>query len=440
MDGRKTKKIGIFEYDWSMYGFIKDFIIKLAEVGYSVDIFFKDKVMGIGVEFAKTSEFSHYENIRYFNFTARSTRSEILARNIYESIRYSNFTTLRPIIELLARKIKGLLNKLTTHSFRTLKDKSDDIIDHEILRKSKEIIGESQYLCFIGIEKKGLIWAGILGQLYMRPFLYYSLELYIEDHPEIEMYYHLRDAEKKYHQLSSATIIQDRPRADVLLKSNGVERTNVIYFPISARGNMIKEKSSYLHHKFNINDNKKILLYFGSIYEVRFVSQLLEMAKGLDDDMVLVLHGWGPKKYLDHLQSIADKDKVIFSLDLVAEDEIVNIISSAHIGIALYRTTNSNERLVAFSSVKLAYYTQCGVPVITFDTESSRTLMKSYECGELIHSVDEIPQTTRRILEHYDLYKRQAYSAFEHFYDFDKNFARFIPQFEEAIEKDQRFV
>ena len=87
---------------------------------------------------------------------------------------------------------------------------------------------------------------------------------------------------------------------------------------------------------------------------------------------MLVLHGYGNQTYLAYLQSIADMDRVVFSFDFVPEDKIIDVISSATIGLALYPNTSSNDRLAAFSSVKVAYYLQCGVPVIAFDSESFR--------------------------------------------------------------------
>jgi glycosyltransferase involved in cell wall biosynthesis len=94
---------------------------------------------------------------------------------------------------------------------------------------------------------------------------------------------------------------------------------------------------------------------------------------------------------------------------------------------------NSNDRLVAFSSVKVAYYLQCGDPIIAFDSESFRELMNAYKCGELINSIDEIPQKIEKILNDYDSYREQAFMAFREFYDFDKNFRKFKVNFENFI-------
>jgi len=404
----ERSRLAIFLYDCSLYSYLKDLAIKLVEVGYAVDIFLKD--WDINPDFAGISAFRLHENIRVFDFTSRPTRSQVMRR-----------------------RAKRLFNRLALCVSLELQDKPEDIIDRSILNRSKEIVNESHYRCFIGVEREGLIWAGLLAETYKCPFIYYSLELYAEDNPVFYRVYHLRAAERRYHQLSVATIIQDRLRASALLKSNGVEHANLLYYPVSVGGGVVREKSRFLQNKFNIGDDKKILLYFGSIHASRCVTEIVALAGHLDDDAILVVHGWGPTKYLDYLQSIADKSKVTFSLGFLAEDEITEMVSSAHIGIALYETTNANDRLVAFSSSKIAYYAQCGVPLIAFDTESFRDLMGHYVCGELINTVGEIPGKVRRILENYIAYRDQAHAAYERFYSLDGNVSRLISGLEQTL-------
>ncbi len=405
-----NKRIGIFEYDWSLYSFIKDLSLKLAEAGYSVDIFFKDT--DIKRDYARTDEFKIYENIRFYDFTTRQTKSQVI------KIRF-----------------KKLLNLIALFFALKIRDKADDIIDKRILKRSREIIGKSQYSFFIGIEKKGLIWAGIMSETVHCPVIYYSLELYLEDHPYYFKGYHLRDAEKRYHQLSIATLIQDSSRANALLVSNEVKNNRVLYYPVSVKGAVIQKKSNYLQNKFEICENKKILLYFGEIYKSRYATQIVNMARDLEEDIILVMHGQGPKRYLDYLQSIADKEKVIFSLEFVPETEIVDLISSAHIGISLYGISNANDKFTAFSSSKMAYYAQCGVPFIAFNTESYRGLVDNCKCGELINSVKEIPHKVHDILANYESYKKQAFLAYRRFYNLDDNFSRLLPQIERVIDE-----
>lgn len=404
MDDHGAARIGIFEYDWSMYSFIKDFIVNLAEAGYKVDIFQKDP--SATLDFTNPELFRRYRNVRYINLNPSNT----LTRKIMQ-------------------KLKVLLGRLDPEYRQNPKS----FIDGGVLLRSKEIVSESKYQCFIGVEKKGLIWAGILSQIYKCPLVYYSLELYVEDHPDIKEYAYLRKAEKKYHQLAGATIIQDERRAKTLMEYNEVKDSDKIYFPISVRGATVETKSGFFHQKYKIEEAKKIILYFGLIQDERFSADLVRIANQMKNDLMIVLHGFGDQTYLKHLRSVADGDRVMISSDLVAEEQILDVISSATIGLALYEDTSSNDRLAAFSSVKVAYYMQCGVPVIAFDSESFRELMSAHKCGELIRSIDEIPQKVEKILADYDSYREQAFMAHRQFYDFDRNFKKFLLDFDGFI-------
>lgn len=407
----KEKRIGIFEYDWTLYSFVKDFAIMLAEAGYIVDIFQKDPLLS--PNFSSSDNTDRLGNVRIINF------------HIVESLVYK-----------IIRKIKKIISRIDKNYLLNPKN----LLDRGVLRKSKRIFDANEYICLIGIEKKGLIWAGLFARMKNLPLVYYSLELYIEDHPgmaaalKTREFSSLRIVEKSVHQNAGATIIQDPRRADVLMKYNQVESTRIMYLPISVRGSIIKKSSDFFVRNLMIHPAKKVLLYYGMIQDARFSTAMVRMADELNGDTVLVLHGYGETEHLSKLQVIANAEKVRFSLNLVPDKEITTVISSARIGLALYLNNNSNDRLTAFSSVKVAYYMQCGVPVIAFHSESFDELMNEYQCGELINSVDEIPQKVEAILKDYELYREQAYQAFERYYNLDKNFQVFLTQFTRFVE------
>ena len=75
----------------------------------------------------------------------------------------------------------------------------------------------------------------------------------------------------------------------------------------------------------------------------------------------------------------------------------------------------------------------CGLPVIAFDSGNLRTLMSAHRCGELIDSVDQVPEAARKILDRYDQYRLDAYRAFEEFYNCDRNFATLLPHLKNAF-------
>lgn len=73
--------------------------------------------------------------------------------------------------------------------------------------------------------------------------------------------------------------------------------------------------------------------------------------------------------------------------------------------------------------------------MIAFDTESSRELVSSYRCAELIHNTNEIPLKAQKILENYDLYREQSYAAYQRFYNLDENFSKLIDNLELTINR-----
>ena len=392
-----------------MYHYIKDLAIKLAEAGYFIDLFFKD--WDVRPQYADTREFDSYPTIRFFNFTTKVTPRGVLIR----------------------RKDR-LLNKTAMLFSIPRNFPPGKIIDSVLLKRSMEIIGSNKYYCLIGIEKKGLIWAGILSELIKCPLIYYSLELYLEDNPVLDRVYHLLAAEREFHKKTIATIIQDKLRAQALLEANGIENTHVLYLPVSSRGKVNCQRSFLLHDRLNIDRNKKFILYFGGLDKTRSIAEIVRSAANLDEDSMLVLHGFGPKRYIRHLMSIADPQKVRFSFDFVPEEQILELVSSAQIGIAIYKTSNLNDRLVAFSASKIAYYMQCGVPMITFDTESFRELANTHQCLELISTFDEIPQKVRLMFANYDQYREAAFAAYDDYYNFEKNFAKLVIDLKSTID------
>jgi glycosyltransferase involved in cell wall biosynthesis len=266
-----------------------------------------------------------------------------------------------------------------------------------------------------------MIWAGALSEKLNVPFIYYSLELYIDGHPELGSYSNsevIRCEEKKYHARAAGTIIQDELRAKALFESNGVEEKNAIYIPVSITGKIIEASSHYLHEKLGIDVSKKIILYLGMIRKKRGINELMQCASQLGDDFVIVLHG-----PLVSDVSITDTNggKIYFSTDIVRSEDIPKLISSSYIGVAFYGDATVNDKLTAFSSEKIAYYMQCGLPIIAHKNESYELLFNQHRCGELIEHIHQLPDAVQKIDADYENFRGNVFLAFEHYYSFDNN-------------------
>ncbi len=378
-------RIAVFQYDFPIQSYTKNLIISLEEAGYKVDLF---------TTYDATCQ--NLVNLKEFN----NKNIEIYIQGDYS-----------------LRAIRVVFKALNIFGDRISRNKQ--LIDPITLNNSKRIIKKnlSEYLCFIGIEKQGLIWAGKISEETNIPYIYYSLELYIEDHPAYHKFKKYINEEMFYHQKAMATIIQDKRRAEALSKCNKVSDSYSILFPISVKGDTIREKGNYFQDKFGIPSDSKIALYFGMICKQRYSTSLNEIAGRLGENY-LVFHGYGEKSYLNTLKK---SQNVIISTDMVDEKNKLDVISSAHVGISLYDNTFSNDRLTAFSSEKVALYMQVGLPIISFRNESYEELFSNFKCGEMIESIDEFPAAFNKILQNYESYREECFRAFDQYYCFNKN-------------------
>ena len=97
----------------------------------------------------------------------------------------------------------------------------------------------------------------------------------------------------------------------------------------------------------------------------------------------------------------------------------MEFIAMADIGLAIYTSQADNDRLIAFSSHKLAIYARCGIPYISFDNESYPPLDDIARWGERIRHVCEIGDAVNKISASYPDYAAAAASAYRKVYCID---------------------
>jgi glycosyltransferase involved in cell wall biosynthesis len=387
---RTMKRIALFQYEWPLQVHTVNLTVQLAESGWHVDLF----LCGCDSSYVVISDMGRIENIEVHDLNPYETQSPLRHKIMYAMDRV------------------GIRHK-----------HPPDVFSH-VVKESFKHIKKYDYRCFIGIEKKGLIWAGRLAEKVRTPYLYYSLELYLEDHPAFihdEEFARVRREEIKYHRVSRGTIIQDRMRAEVLLASNGIEQTDLLFLPVSLPEEENSDRSAWLYEQNGIPPGKKIILYFGLIAQDRLSGDMAAISGRLRNDCTMVIHGFGSE---DEIGPLRGKENLVLSLDFVEQHGIKNLISSATIGLVMYGDTCSNDRLTAFSSEKLALYLQSGIPIIAFDRGNYRELMDAYPCGELISDMKELPGAVEKILANYERYRAEAFSAYRELYRYDNYFKK----------------
>ena len=390
-----VKKIAIFQYEWLLQIHTLNLVVGLVRSGHHVDLF----LVNCERKFADLTPLAGLPGVTVYDFS------------------YEHFLISAAERTIGRRQVR-----------------KDSAVLPEMVRRAAEIVRKGTYACCIGIEKKGLIWAGKVAEITGTPVIYYSLELYLDDHlgdGDFSIFGDpgfrgLRAEEKFYHQRSAATIIQDRQRADALLAGNGIAATTVLFLPVTILGKAHRKKSYRLHDSAGVSRQMDIILNFGVIDANRRCFELAHAARLLSPNCALVMHGYIDS---DDVRLLSDKDAfpgVVLSAELVPEEELQYLIASASVGLVFYGEEVANSRLTAFASEKLARYLQAGVPIIACDMGNYRVLMDRFACGRLITAMEELPAAVDTILADYGRYSDNALAAFNEIYSFDANFEKIV--------------
>jgi glycosyltransferase involved in cell wall biosynthesis len=287
------------------------------------------------------------------------------------------------------------------------------------------------YRCLIGMEKMGLVWAGFIADRMKVPLLYWSKELYTNHHPQYPglRFAYLRKAERKYHRRSFATIIQDHDRAEVLLRENQIGNTGLLFVPTAVLGEPVSVKSDYLHKKFSISPDKRIILYFGDIKPERFCLEIAQAAQSFPEEWLVVMHGPVSHSALWYVETLKRVDvgrRVVLSLDLLPPDRIWEVIASADIGLAFYPKEPPNQYLTGLASEKTGLYLQSGLPVVAFDYPSFKRTIDEAGCGMCISGFHELSHAIVTILSRYDAFRQNAWHCYIESYEFSRQFRKVI--------------
>ncbi len=375
-------RIAIFQVDFPLQSYTRDLINGLIELGFCVDLV----------------------------TTSNSNRGLIDNKSIKGRVKFLNFGG-----------VLGFYYRMARQAFARYFDLSMSINPWLIKFEALSFLKTNPpYNLLIGIEKAGLELATTCSRLSNTPVIYYSLELYIEDNPSFKKFSWLRNSEIACHKKAVGTIVQDKFRWKSLRTANQLNNNNVFFLPVGTRSVKSRSNSTLRSNKQYAFSDQIIVLYFGIIDKARFSFELILKANILPKGVMLYLHGPIYDQSLkDDIKKSLPKN-VTVSTELLPEVSLLDLVLSAKIGLALYRTNCDNDRLTAYSSQKIAIYFQAGLPIITFRTDAYEDLFAQFRCGEMIESIDDLGNTIERIMNNYQVYSNGARSAYNAIYNLDR--------------------
>lgn len=388
------------------------FIRSLAEKGYAIDIFSPNKYKIICNYGYKNINFCSYRDL------IRENKFKIIDQILNPNIIRRSLLKLYHLVKLHGIKAGIRYSMFLSKDLRFL------YLDH-----INSIIKNRKYICFIGIEKPGLIMADLANYNEI-PLIYYSLELCYSVFPGIRGF-KLNIAKKLEviaHHNAIATIIQDKERAKVLFEYNKIseDKQKILRLPASMLGENFKERTDFFYETLGIPRDKKILLQLGLIASRRMSVEIARSAQNWPEDWVLVMHGTFRGDTKRQIKKLNKKGNIFLSEKKVPFGDIPKVVASVHIGLVFYKNRiNSNyynNYYVGSSSGQLAHYLQCGIPIITLNIPSLRRVVDGFQCGLAVDDVDSIAESAKIIFNNYEFFRENAFKCFEERYRFEKHF------------------
>lgn len=168
------------------------------------------------------------------------------------------------------------------------------------------------------------------------------------------------------------------------------------------------DKSEIFRKILKIKYNYKIVLYQGVFSTGRGLENLIDSVHFLNDDIVVVLLGYGDLKTRLH-EKICDLglDNRVKILDAVLPDILIEYTASAHLGVSPIQ----NISLSYYYSTpnKIWEYIIAGIPFVASDFPEMRKLTIDEDMGEVFdpENPKEIAETINKLLGNNDLYERK---------------------------------
>ena len=281
---------------------------------------------------------------------------------------------------------------------------------------------------YIAGDSPSLIAAYILSRKIGKKLVFWELELQIESElPDFGQRL-LKRIEKICSKKIICAVEFGEKRSELLRKENEIPNNiSIILIPNSLLGIPKRERAHYFNDKFNIPNEKKIVLFAGGIYSKN--SGIDTLWKGFEtwpQNMVLIIHSRENPHIAQRIalpEKIAKSGRVFLNIEPLPFHSLSIIYASCDIGIIPVRVplmdNHSNIYYSEWSLGRLFQYTYYGVPVIISRLYGYNHLVEGNGIGMCFDDPNEIGALLRKILENEESFKQNSI-AFSKNYNYEK--------------------
>lgn len=266
----------------------------------------------------------------------------------------------------------------------------------------------NEHILFIGGDNDA---SKILSKL--KRILHINYINFLLEYPSIENKY-----EEQLPLIKSKYIItHDKWHADFLKENFAIKESQLLLLPNSSPTPPPLHKGDTLFKLFDFLEDSIVILHSGGLGEWFLCDEIAQAALRWDDNMKLVFHTSHNVESTDYYKNmisrIPSKSNIYFSTRPVPTNELDNLVSSAHIGLAFYNESLLKYRAtgMGLAAGKIGNYLKCSIPVIATKL-SSLHYIEEYKCGILIDSPSEIKDAAETIISNYNRYAQNALKCY----------------------------
>lgn len=279
------------------------------------------------------------------------------------------------------------------------------------------LLHRPRYRCIVTVPQWGLHYCGLAARLARIPMGCISDELKAESEATTPEQRRWKERERRAHRRCRWTIALSRERADFVRKEHDLGADHPIFIvPNAKAGASRRVPSRYFHDALGLPADKRVLIHAGSLWWTG-AAELIEAAHGWSGDWVVVFQ----VRLVDGTQGRRSSAHVRFSDRVLPAASLDAAVSSASIGLALYDTSITNNRLMGTASGKVLLYMKNGLPVITTRAGGFDWIERE-QCGVCVSHVGEIPAAADRIWSEYDRYARNVQRYYDEALEFGRRF------------------
>ena len=296
-------------------------------------------------------------------------------------------------------------------------------LDEGIRRRTQRRFSIERYDLAIGVDSAGLIAAFPHARKREVPLVYFSFEIFFQDELSEPRDVREKALEREANAYASLTVVQDDLRAGLLGAENGVDADEMFRVPVAPSGPVVTERSSYLRDRLGIPADKVIVLHSGSFAPWTYSEELLESVSSWPSTHVLVVHGHIPVE--SRAEQNGTDSRVYYSQGPLPPGEYMEMVSSADIGLALYkpvgpsRFTQENVANIGLASGTFGAYMKCGLPTVSVAQPTYVDLLGRYNFGANVPSMEALPGALIAVGENVRTHREQAHRLFFELLDFD---------------------